>query len=252
VTGGLRAMGAVARAELSGLVHTPLGGLVLAALWGASGLLWVVGVARWQAVAADRVLSPYAAWEASPMDGLVGPWLGQVAVVLLVVAPGLAMRGFADEARQGALDGLLSAPLTPAQVVVGKLLGLVGFLGVGVLATAWLPLTLGADLDLGALASAYVTLVGLTAVLAALGLAASAHTDRQGVALLVAFALSLSLWILGPLAGDPGSPLGQLALSTHVRDGLRGLLRLSDLSYGALAVGWCGLAAGLGFSLARR
>jgi ABC-2 type transport system permease protein len=97
--------------------------------------------------------------------------------------------------------------------------------------------------DPGAVLAGYVTLALLGAAVTAVGVLASAFTDAQLVALVLAFAATIMLWIVGWVDPDPTSVPSRLSLSRHVQDGLRGALRLSDLTYFGALVGWCLLAA---------
>jgi ABC-2 type transport system permease protein len=74
-------------------------------------------------------------------------------IVMLLVVPLLTMRLFSEERRSGSLTLLLSSPVRMSEIVLGKYLGLLGFLSVMVLMLLLMPLSLavGTHLDYGKL-----------------------------------------------------------------------------------------------------
>jgi ABC-2 type transport system permease protein len=237
----MRVVYVIARREVGALLHTATGWLVLAAFLLLAGVFWVALVDHYVSVGQDQVFDPYAVQQLSLADHLLAPWFGNLVIVVLVVAPALTMRLLADEVRHHTIELLRSSPITTAQIVLGKYLGSLAVYGLLLAASAALPCSLyaWASPDPGAVAAGYLALLGVGAVVLAVGLLASACTDSPLVALMLTFAVVLCLWIVGWTDPDPTSATSQLALSTHVQDLLRGALRLSDLSYFVLLVGWC-------------
>ena len=86
-------------------------------------------------------------------------------IVLLLVVPLLSMRLVAEERRSGSLALLLSAPVRMTEIVLGKYLGLFGFLAimVGLITLMPLSLALGTHLDYGKLAADVLGLLLLVA-----------------------------------------------------------------------------------------
>ena len=84
----------------------------------------------------------------------------------------------------------------------------------------------------GAVGVAYVTLWCFAGALTALGLMCSSLTRSQILAASATFAVGLTAYLVGVFdAGDPTAWHVQLSMSTHLLDGLRGALRLSDVVY---------------------
>jgi len=73
----------------------------------------------------------------------VGQIMGNTFVVLIFLAPALTMRLIAEEKRSGTIELLMTAPVTDAQVVLGKFLGVFGFFGVVLAATLQMPIAIG-------------------------------------------------------------------------------------------------------------
>ncbi len=167
---------------------------------------------------------------------IVVPLLGNAAVVLLLVIPLLTMRLIAEERRNQTLPLLFSAPVTMAQIVLGKYLGILGFLGVmlGLIALMPLSLLVGGSLDWGLMASGFLALALLLAAFASAGLYMSALTRQPTVAAVSGFGLLLLLWIIdwGGRGEEGGSPLlSYLSILRHYESLLEGVFKSSDVIY---------------------
>lgn len=237
----MRPAWAIAARDLRGLLHTLTGWLVLAGFQLLSGVFFLTLVDNYVARASDGMFDPFAAVHLSVAEHLLAPFFGNVAILLLVVAPAVTMRSFAEEVRGHTLDLLLTAPVGPGEVALGKLLGSFAFLVLLLVSTAWMPLWLTAygPLDAGAVVGGYLSLALLGAALCGVGTLASVLTDSPLVALVLSFAVSLVLWIVGWLDPDPTSLISQLSLAVHVRDLSRGAVRLSDVAFFVLLTVWC-------------
>jgi ABC-2 type transport system permease protein len=175
-------------------------------------------------------------------------WFAPLFVLIGALVPLLTMRAFAEEERTGSLELLLTAPLRPATVVAGKLLGVLAVLAVLGVATLTAPLlvaALGAP-DPGPIVTGYVGFALLGVAFCAVGLAASASTGNQLVAASLAAAVLLGLWfgagVTEGLGGRLGRTLSYLSPSTHVTGFLRGTIALVDVvyfaSFAVLGVWW--------------
>jgi ABC-2 type transport system permease protein len=130
-------------------------------------------------------------------------------IAIAVLATVIPMRLLAEEIRAGTIEPLLTAPVTPADVVLGKWLAAVGFY-----LTLWAPTLLylaylhaiDAPLDPGPILSGYLgtVLVGCAAL--ALGLFASSVTRNQLVAAALSFVAFFLILLLGVLEGQVGDP----------------------------------------------
>jgi len=75
-------------------------------------------------------------------DLVVGRLFGSAAIVLLLAVPLLTMRLISDERRNRTLSLLFSAPISMTEIVLGKFLGCVSFLGLLLLLITLMPLSL--------------------------------------------------------------------------------------------------------------
>jgi ABC-2 type transport system permease protein len=165
-------------------------------------------------------------------------WFAWLFIATGVLAPLLAMRTLADEERAGSLELLLTSPVRTAEVVGGKLLGVVSLfvlLVIGTLVCPWLVARMG-NPDAGPIVTGYVGLVLVGVAFLSVGLAASAATANQLVAAAASAGLLLALWFGAGIADGLGdgavrTVLRYLSPSTHVTGFLRGTLAAGDVAY---------------------
>ena len=168
---------------------------------------------------------------------IVSPLFDWAAIVLLLVVPMITMRLVSDELRNQTLSLLFSAPLSMTEIILGKYLGVLGFLALVLCLTALMPLALlaGGGLDFGLLASGLLGLMLLLASFAAVGLFMSTLTAQPTIAAIATFGVLLLLWILdwaGEGAGaTPSGVFGYLSILRHYEALLRGVFNSADLLY---------------------
>lgn len=208
----MRIVLAIARQQLAQAFGRPLAAVVLALFlgWLALTTLWV-----------DDLLVAGVASMRRPFF-----WM---AAGLTVVGPALTMRSLAEERRSGALQVVGTWGVSPSQLVLGKWLGSLGVVCVGLGLTASWPLALAwlGPLDPGPVLAGYLG-VGLIGALAtAVGTAASAWSRHQVLAFLVGFSVLLLPWGLGwavPLLPAEWSWVDGLAVGTHLDRLIRGVV----------------------------
>jgi len=229
----------IAMREARAIFTTPVGWLVLCGWLLVTGIFWVASVGMYVAESQNVVFNPYGAALLNLQDHLVMPFYGNTTVVLVFVVPAVSMRLFSEEFKQRTMELLLTSPVSTLEIVLGKYLGALAFVLVALACTLHFPLTLEywGEPDLGAIAGGYLALFSMSAALLAVGLLASSFTSNQIVALVVAFAASLALYVGGWLADGPDHWIARLGLLSHLEDMLRGAVRLSDLVYFAGIVG---------------
>ena len=176
----MKAVWTVARRELKAMFDTPTGYVLLVVFIVANSFLFF----------RQAFLSSTASLR--PMLDLL-PWL------YLFFVPAVAMRSLAEDTRTGLLEVILSQPLTELELLLGKYLGTVLFLGVALLCTLPIPLALavGADLQWGPIVAQYVGSMLLGAGLAGVGVWASCLTRSQITAFITALAVCFILILVG-------------------------------------------------------
>jgi ABC-2 type transport system permease protein len=176
-------------------------------------------------------------------DWVVGPVVVNASVFLLFLVPILSMRLFAEEHKGKTLELLMTTPVRPVEIVLGKYLAGLVVLCIMLGLTIVFPLLLeilgqGAEsspLDWHTVGASYLGLFLFGAACVAIGLLASSLTESQIVAAIVAFAVLLMLWVIGLAArGQEGfwqKLLEYLAITTHMESFVRGILKISDVVY---------------------
>ena len=227
---------AVASREFKAYFSTPLGWVCLGAWLLITGFFFGWSMDLYSAVSLQTASNPFG----DPIDleaYLIAPFFGNWAVVLIFLCPALSMRLFAEERHSGSFSLLRSSGLTSTQLVLGKYLGAMAFVGVALAATLHYPLFLmrWAEPDLGVLFACYLGMFLLSASFMAVGLVASSMSSSQVVALLSAFAILMVLWImgLGEGAQDQGwrDWISDVSMLPRVQPMLRGLIHGADVAY---------------------
>lgn len=182
----------IARHELARLAVSPLAWGLAAASQLLGGLFfnaYVQGFLQTQAEAHGRF---------SVTAQVLGPHAGVLALVFILLLPLLAMGTLAGERRAGSLPLLLTAPLRPSQIVLGKYLGQLGFLTLLWLLLALMPasLLLAGNLDPGQALLTGLGLWLLAATVLAIAVAASAWCRQPATAAGLSLAILLPLWLV--------------------------------------------------------
>jgi ABC-2 type transport system permease protein len=159
-------------------------------------------------------------------------------LMLILLAPVLTMRLISEELRSGSIEILMTAPITEAQVVAGKYLAALTFY-----ACLWLPTLVYAlliarqsEVDWGPVAAGYVGILGIGALLLAVGTFASSLTRSQLVAAMVGVALVFLLFLLGIFQGQIDNEGLKQAVSyvnlwDHIDEFARGIVDTRRLAY---------------------
>ena len=120
----------IARKELKSLFASPMGWIILALLMFGFGFLYLDGVNKYFEVMSGSIRPA----ERQGITIFVGQNVYGAANFLMTVAiPILTMRLISEERRSQTLPFLFSAPISLTEIVVGKFLGMVIFLGILVL-----------------------------------------------------------------------------------------------------------------------
>lgn len=159
-------------------------------------------------------------------------------MALMIAAPALTMGLLADEKRNGTLEVLLTMPVSDAQVIVGKYLGVLGLYAVLLVLTLPYPVsvsTLG-PLDWGQTLAGYLGLFFLGGAMLAIGLLTSSFTENQLVAFFVALGVNVVLvflfrYFLPLLPAAMASTLEWISLSYHMDSMARGVIDTRDLVF---------------------
>ena len=221
---------AIARNELRRIFVSPLAWAVLAVVQLIMGFVFVNLLYDYQRNAdlGDQFTGV--------ADYMGGGLYGFATIILLLVMPLLTMRLFSEERKSGTLTLLLASPASLVEIVLGKFLGLVGFMLALIALLAAMPLSLlpGTDLDLGRIAAGLLGLFLMMLAFGAAGLFVSSLTREPTIAAVGGFGLLLLVWLVQILAYQE-TPLaelfGYLSLIGHIDDLRRGIFDTGDVAY---------------------
>lgn len=175
----------------------------------------------------------------------VRPLFEWLPLLLVFLVAAVTMRAWAEERKLGTLEVLMTLPVTTRDLVLGKFLAAMGLVATALALTVPLPLMVSVlgPLDWGPVIGGYVGALLLGGLYVSLGLAISARTDNQIVALMLTLVVGGLMWVVGTDAVtalfDNATAEGLRAIGTGARfESLeRGVLDLRDLVYyGALTV----------------
>jgi len=173
------------------------------------------------------------------------PVLNNFSVTFLLAGPLLTMRLIAEEARTGTLELMLTQPIREVELVLGKYLGAVAFLGFMLLMTLYFPILLQAfgNPDRGPMIGGYVGVLLQGMAFLAIGLMASALTQNQIIAAAVTFVSLLMLWLSDALSkqftGIPGQIASYVSITKRFEDMPRGVLDTKDIIFFITVIAAC-------------
>jgi len=158
-------------------------------------------------------------------------------IIFSFVIPAVTMRLFSEEMNTGSYELLLTMPVTAREVVLGKFLAALSFLGIMLLPTASYAVFIAfhGDLDWGPVAGGYLGALLLGAAYAGIGLLASSLTRNQIIAFITGMAICFTLTLLDKMLFFlPESLLGVLQFlgaDYHFQNIARGILDSRDILY---------------------
>jgi ABC-2 type transport system permease protein len=167
------------------------------------------------------------------------PWL------YLFLVPAIAMRLWAEERRSGTIELLLTLPVSIWQVVAGKFLAAWIFLGVALVLTfpVWITVNSLGQPDNGAIVAAYLGSFLMAGGFLAIGSCMSALTRNQVVAFILSVVACFGFLLSGlPMVMNLFSSWAPQALLdsflAHFSDISKGVIDLRDIVYFALVIGF--------------
>ena len=174
-----------------------------------------------------------------------------IPILFVFMVPSTAMRLWSEERRSGSIELLFSLPITTGQAVLGKFVAAWLFLGISLLLTFPMPVTvfyLGHP-DPGPILTGYLGSFLLAGGYLAIGCFFSALTKNQVISFILAVVACAVIFSIGlPTTTDYLSGLlpqtlldtfENMSFQTHFESMQRGILAFKDISYFILMiVGW--------------
>ena len=178
----LQTIGVVANREFRGYFSTPLAAIFLVVFLALSAGLSFFLSGFFSRGQAD--LSSFFAWH---------PWL------FMILMPAIGMRLWAEERRSGTIELLMTLPVRTWELVTAKFLAGWAFVGVALLLTApmWITVNYLGTPDNGVIAASYIGSWLMAGAFLALATCMSALTKNQVIAFIVATILGFLLVMAG-------------------------------------------------------
>ncbi|MGC8874251.1 MAG: DUF7088 domain-containing protein, partial [Chloroflexia bacterium] len=169
----------------------------------------------------------------------VRPLFHWMPILLVFLVGALTMRQWSEEQRSGTLEMLLTLPVSPVRLVLGKFLAVLTLVAISLALTLFLPITVSilGPLDWGPVVGGYLAALLLAAAYAAIGLFVSSRTDNQIVSLIATLLLGGVFYLVGtgPIVNLAGERLGEvlraIGSGSRFESIQRGVIDLRDLLY---------------------
>ncbi len=168
---------------------------------------------------------------------LYHPWL------YLILVPAIAMRLWAEERKSGTIELLMTLPIKPWEAILGKFLAAWGFIGVALMLTfpMWLTVNMLGSPDNGVILASYLGSFLMAGAFLAIGSAISAASKNQVIAFIVSVVICFLFVMSGVelvqnsaklfLPNFLVTAISQLSFLTHFDKVARGLLDLPSLFF---------------------
>lgn len=211
----------IAKKEIISYFSSPMAYIIAAVFLALSGLFFSSFVSRAQIASLSGFFQP-------------------ASFIVILLAPVLTMRLFAEEQKLGTLELLLTAPVRDVDVVLGKFIAALSILLAMLALTLYYPLLLFwfGDPDFGPIASGYLAMLLLGSACLSVGLLASSLTSNQIVAAIVGLGILLGFWVIGLASQVVGSSvpvlrdvLNYVGLNSHFGDMVNGVVDTKSLVY---------------------
>jgi ABC-2 type transport system permease protein len=203
---------AIMKRELQAYFFSPIAYIIFAAF------MMIVGYLFWIVLATSKLAT-------------LEPMLYNAAFILLLASPVLTMRLISEEKKSHTIELLLTSPITPAEIILGKFLACFVLYAVLILLTLQYPLILhhyAPTMDWGPIISGYIGLLMLGAAFISVGVFASTLTENQIIAAMISFGALILFWIFGwakhVFENMFGQALSNLSVFDRYSEFLRGIL----------------------------
>lgn len=161
----------------------------------------------------------------------------------LLLVPAVAMRLWAEERKSGTIELLMTLPVTPWEAILGKFLAAWAFVGLALLLTLpiWITVNVLGDPDNGVILTSYLGSFLMAGAFLAVGSCISAATKNQVIAFILAATVCFLLVMSGTemvqntlRAWTPpmvSSAVSSLSFLAHFEQITRGVVDLSSIVF---------------------
>ena len=242
---------AIARKELSIYFTTPTAYAVFCGMTFIAGMMFLAALGYFQSMSLQFLSyqQPQLLDHLNLTDMVIYPLLRNIGVIFLFMTPFLSMRLIAEEKRSRTFELLMTAPVRPVEIMLGKYLSALALMAVAVALLGLFPVIIsffgtsgtlmnaggGSPVEWSTVLSGLLGLFLVGAAMMAVGMFVSSLTESVVVSALVTFVILLVIWILnwqaGRMEGAARDVLDYLSMPTHLDAFAKGAPGLKDLVY---------------------
>ena len=227
----------VYRKELYSLFASPIFYAVAFTFLVLAGYFFYSAMAYFNLISFQASQDPMMADQLNITEVVMRPFFLDISIVLLLMAPLLTMRLYAEERKSGTLELLFTYPITDRATLLAKFGAVLTILAV--LLSGTLPsillLYFLANPNWAAVFCGYLGVFLLGGSFLALGLFTSSVTQNQIIAAILSFGALLMFWIIGWLKSIVGPTAAQLveylAVTKHFESFAKGVLDSRDFVF---------------------
>ncbi len=203
---------AIIKKELQSYFFSPVAYIVF------SAFLLVMGYFFWVFLLSSQIAS-------------LTPILSNGAFILLIVSPILTMRLISEEKKNKTIELLLTSPISPSEIIIGKFIASLLLYCLLFLFTLEFPFIIyhySPEFDWGPVYTGYLGLVLMGSAFISVGLFASTISENQIISAMSCFGILLLFWFFGwskdIFENAFGQILSNLSLFDRFSDFLRGII----------------------------
>lgn len=170
-------------------------------------------------------------------ETVVRPLFGSISIIMLLLAPLLTMRLFAEEKKTGTIELLLTFPINDVDVVLGKYLACFIVLLTMILLSTTYPILLVilGEPEVMPIITGYLGLILLGAAFISLGIFTSSLTENQIVSASLSFGGLFFFWLISYSVALVSAGFGQvlryISINEHIESLSKGVMDSEDIIY---------------------
>lgn len=163
--------------------------------------------------------------------------LDMIPFIYLFFIPAISMRTLSEEKKSGTIELLLTKPISDVDIILGKFFSVLTLAIITLLPTIVyvIMLTMLGPIDPGAIFSAYIGLILMSALYISIGIFSSSLTENQVVAFIISFLFVFILFMLNKvlifLPTSLATILEYIGTDYHFSSIARGVIDSRDIIY---------------------
>ncbi|MDH5638630.1 MAG: ABC transporter permease subunit [Nitrospinota bacterium] len=235
----MRTIYTLVKRELRAYFHSPIAYAIIFMFLLISGYFFFAGMNTYSLASFEisKMAQRMGPQELTIAGFVIAPLLGNMSVVMLLMAPLLTMRLFSEEKKTGSIELLFTWPVTDFQMAMGKYLA--SLMVVAIMLALTLPyagfIWLHTTPPWSSILAGYLGLLLLAASFLSLGIFCSTLTENQIISAVLTFGALLIFWIMGWTSAGNTDWFSQLiiylSILEHFQNPSKGVLDTRDVVY---------------------